>query len=498
MLRGAGVLMHISSLPGKFGIGTLGKEAYEFVDFIKKSSLKYWQILPLGHTGFGDSPYQCIDAFAGNPYFIDFDELKKDGLLNEGDYCYLNYGDDSERIDYGKLYTEKYKVLRKAYENFKCKEVNNLNNMFEEFKQENSFWLEDYSLYMALKLKFNVGSWYNWDDDIKKRKKETIKAYTKQLANEIEYWNFIQFIFFKQWKELKHYANSSGIKIIGDIPIYVAQDSVDTWANSENFKIDEDTMNPKLVSGCPPDSLSPTGQLWGNPIYDWDYMKKNRYKWWISRISENLKLYDIVRIDHFRGFESYWAIPYGENTASNGHWEKGPGLDLFNEVKKQLGEVDIIAEDLGYLTDEIIKFLKDTGFPGMRVLEFAFNGTNDNHYLPHNYDKECVAYTGTHDNDTLVGWLDHSSLDYEKNNAKLYLGLNAEEGYNWGMIRGVWSSIANVAIAPIQDLLGLGNEARMNLPSSSGGNWSWRMKANSLNNQLARKISDMCYRYRRN
>ena len=495
MGRGAGILMHISSLPGDFGIGTFGKEAYKFVDFLKESGIIYWQILPLGHTGYGDSPYQCFTAFAGNPYFIDFKILEEDGLLKEEDYKHENYGNNEERVDYGAVYNSKYKVLRRAYENYKNHEK--MKKEFKEFKESNEDWLDDYTLYMALKSEFNYQSWSSWDDDIKFRKEEALNKYKVKLEDEIGYWGFIQYLFNKQWLKLKKYANDSGIKIIGDIPIYVSADSVETWSSPENFKMDKKTLEPKVVAGCPPDAFSADGQLWGNIIYDWDYMKKTDYEWWVNRIRYNLKLYDVIRIDHFRGFESFWEIPYGETTAVNGKWEKGPANDLFDKIKEELGEIEVIAEDLGFLTEDVIKFLKKTGYPGMKVIEFAFDGSGGNPYLPHNYDRKCVAYTGTHDNDTCMGWFKNTAGEHEVENAKRYLGLNEEEGYNFGIIRGVWSSVAQIAVAQMQDFLNIGSQGRMNLPSSFGGNWSWRMKKDSLTDELAQKILNMNYMYGR-
>ncbi|MDY4077289.1 MAG: 4-alpha-glucanotransferase [Clostridium sp.] len=487
MSRGAGILMHIASLPGEYGIGTLGKEAFKFAEFLETSGLKYWQILPLGHTSYGDSPYQCFSAFAGNPYFIDYDILREEGILREEDYKNENYGDNPERIDYGVIFESKNKVLKRAYENFKKGNLKELAQKVEKFKEENSFWLEDYSLYMALKNHFNLVSWEKWPNDIKKREPEAIQKYKESLKDEIEFWSFVQYLFFEQWNALKDYTNSLGIKIIGDIPIYVAEDSVDAWSAPENFKMDLKEMKPLFVAGCPPDMFSETGQLWGNPIYDWDAMKKNNYKWWISRIKESLKLYDIVRIDHFRGFESYWQIPYGEPTAVNGKWVKGPGMSLFNAIKEELGEINVIAEDLGFLTDEVKEFLAETGYPGMKILEFAFGG-GDSEYLPHNYIKNCIAYTGTHDNDTFLGWFEKTGSKKEVRNAIRYLGLNEEEGYNWGFIRGIWSSVADTAIAPMQDFLNLGHESRVNLPSTLGINWQWRAKKEDINENLANKI----------
>ncbi|NLK94236.1 MAG: 4-alpha-glucanotransferase [Clostridiales bacterium] len=496
MERGAGVLMHIASLPGKFGIGTFGKEAYKFSDFVSKSGLKYWQMLPVGHTSYGDSPYQCFSAFAGNPYFIDFDILCEQGLLKESEYKYEDYGKDSEKIDYALIFKVKNKVLKKAYSNFKkSKGLKELREEFKDFKNKNAFWLDDYSLYMAVKNHFKLVSWSNWDEDIKLRKQEAMDYYKEKLADNIEYWNFVQFLFFSQWANLKEYVNSLGIKIIGDIPIYVAEDSVEAWSQPSNFKMDYNTMTPKFVAGCPPDMFSETGQLWGNPIYDWDNMRNQGYSWWISRIRESLKLYDVLRIDHFRGFEAYWEIPYGDETAVNGEWIKGPGIDLFNAIKRELGEVEIIAEDLGFQTDSLVEFLKETGYPGMKVLQFAFgSGDGKNDFLPHNYNTNCIAYTGTHDNDTFLGWFTETGSKEEAAEAKLYLGLNEEEGYNWGFLRGIWNSIANVAIAPMQDFLNLGNDARINFPSTMSGNWQWRAKKNSYNNELANKIYEMTLR----
>ena len=409
MERGSGILMHIASLPGKYGIGTFGKSAYEFCDFLEESGQKYWQILPLGQTSYGDSPYQAFSAFAGNPYFIDLDILQKKGLLSKEDYENVNFGEDPEVIDYGLMFTEKMKVLRKAYSNFKIEG----NEEFEKFVLEEEKWLDDYSLFMALKYNFNFASWNSWDEKLKKRDEECIDKYKDELKDEINYWKFIQYEFFGQWEKLKKYVNEKNIKIIGDIPIYIANDSADVWSNPEVFLLDEETFDPIKVSGCPPDAFSETGQLWGNPIYDWDYLEETEYEWWINRIDASLKLYDVLRIDHFRGFEAYWAVPYGEKTAQNGKWVKGPGIKLFNAIKDKLGEIDIIAEDLGYLTQETLDFKKETGFPGMKIIQFAFGGDSGNPYLPHNYEKNCVAYTGTHDNDTVRGWLEVSGSEEE-------------------------------------------------------------------------------------
>ena len=491
MERSSGILMHISSLPGKYGIGTFGEEAYKFADFLEKSGQKYWQILPLGQTGYGDSPYQSFSAFAGNPYFIDFDLLEEEGLLNKEEYDGLDYGISETEIDYAKLFINKNKVLRIAYANSK----NKYKKEIESFKEENKLWLEDYTLYMAVKNSFNLVSWQEWDNDIRLREDKAIKAYKKDLKDDIEYFTFIQYLFFKQWIELKAYINSKGIKVIGDIPIYVAEDSADVWSNPKLFNLDED-MKPITVAGCPPDSFAVTGQLWGNPIYNWEYIHEDGYSWWIDRMRESFKMYDVVRIDHFRGFESYYEIPYGNKTAEFGEWVKGPDIHLFNAIKEALGEVDIIAEDLGNITDEVIKLREATGFPGMRILQFAF-GDGDSIDLPHNYTENCITYTGTHDNETIMGWYNQSIGKKEIEKAKKYLNLTYEEGIAKGMIRGIWASKAYMAIVQMQDILALGNEARMNVPSVLGGNWIWRIKKSDITENLAKEIYDITKLYGR-
>lgn len=489
--RSSGILMHIASLPSPYGIGTFGKEAYEFVDFLVGAGQSYWQILPIGPTGAGDSPYQSFSTFAGNPYFIDLDLLKEEGILTKEEYENADFGNDPEKVDYEKMFNNKMPILRIAFQNSKGKYKDELKN----FRFENKAWLEDYALYMAVKSEFDLKSWQEWDTDIKLRKKTALEHYKEELKNEIDYWVFLQYIFFKQWAALKNYANINGIKIIGDIPIYVAEDSADTWANSEVFMLDEE-KRPIVVSGCPPDAFSATGQLWGNPIYNWSHLEKTHYKWWIERIKGNINLYDVTRIDHFRGFESFWQIPYGEPTAVNGKWVKGPGIKLFNAVKEVLGEVDIIAEDLGYLTQEVIDFRDASGYPGMKVLEFAFDTREESDYLPHNYEKNCIVYTGTHDNDTVMGWFENTQKS-DTDFAKRYLKLNKKEGYNWGFIRGALSSVGNLAIAQMQDYLGLGSEARMNIPSTLGGNWLWRVKREYLSHKLAKKINKITKLYGR-
>lgn len=492
MKRRSGILMHISSLPGKYGIGTFGKEAYKFVDFLKKSGQTYWQILPLGQTGYGDSPYQSFSAFAGNPYFIDFDILCEEKFLDKKDYVNINFGKKYDDIDYGLLFIEKLRVLKIAYKKSKSK----LGNDYDIFKMQEGLWLHDYAMYMAIKWRFNLQSWQNWAEDIKKRYGYSMDYYNKELKDDIEYWKFVQYIFFKQWFNLKKYANSLGIEVIGDIPIYVSADSADVWANPMAFLLDENQA-PTKVAGCPPDAFSKTGQLWGNPIYNWSYLEQTGYKWWIDRMRQSLKMYDVVRIDHFRGFESYWEVPYGEETAVNGRWVKGPGINLFRAIENALGKINVIAEDLGYLTDDVIRFRNETGFPGMKILQFAFDSREESDYLPHNYVKNCIAYTGTHDNDTVRGWLEKTGSKKDVKYCEGYLRLNNEEGYNWGFIRGVWSSVANISIAQMQDFLNLGSEARMNTPSTTEHNWRWRMENGVLTDKLAKKIYDMTKLYGR-
>lgn len=491
MERSSGILMHVSSLPGKYGIGTFGKEAYNFVDFLEKAGQKHWQMLPLGQTSYGDSPYQSFSAFAGNPYFIDFDLLEEEGLIKKKDYESLDFGNNEIEIDYGKLFVNRYKVLRKSYENSN----NRYGKEILEFKKENNFWIEDYSLYMAVKSHFGLVSWQEWDNDIRLREEKALNKYKKMLKDEIEYWIFIQFLFFKQWEALKSYANSKEVKIIGDIPIYVAEDSADVWSNPKFFNLDKD-MKPITVAGCPPDPFAVTGQLWGNPIYDWKYIHETGYLWWIDRMRESFKMYDVVRIDHFRGFEGYYEIPYGDKTAEFGTWVKGPDIHLFNAIKDALGDVNIIAEDLGNITDEVIKLREATNFPGMRILQFAFGG-EESIDLPHNYIENCVSYTGTHDNDTIMGWYNESSKKKDREKAKKYLNLTYEEGIAKGMIRGIWSSKSYLAIAQMQDFLALGNEARMNVPSVLGGNWLWRIKKEDINDRLAKEIYDITKIYGR-
>ena len=493
--RSSGILFHPTSLPGKYGIGTLGKEAYAFIDFLKKSRQKLWQIFPLGPTGYGDSPYQSFSSFAGNPYLIDFDLLIEAHLLSEEDLRDVFFGDNEEYIDYGAIYNQKYPLLRKAYENFKSSDNHEMRENLEHFKRENASWLNDYSLYISLKNHFNGLPWNEWAHDIKNREHGAMEHYKNELSDDIEYHNFIQFLFFKQWGDVKRYANENGIKIIGDIPIFVAADSSDAWANPEIFLFDEE-RKPVKVAGVPPDYFSATGQLWGNPLYNWQKLKETNYSWWVERVRANLSTCDIIRIDHFRGFEAYWAVPYGDDTAINGQWEPGPGIDLFNAIKSQLGELPIIAEDLGLMTQGVIDLREATGFPGMKILGFAFDSGEENDYLPHTYTKNCVVYTGTHDNDTLIGWF-QKAKEEDRQFARDYLNSRSDDEIHWNAIRGAWSSVANMAISPVQDFLGLGSEARINTPGVAAGNWQWRLRHGVLTDELAERIAKLTRVYSR-
>ena len=481
-MRTSGVLMHISSLPGNIGIGTLGKEAYKFVDFLKSAGQTYWQVLPLCPTSYGDSPYQSFSTFAGNPFFIDFYSLCDDGLLTNKDFENIDWGENPERIDFEKVYRNRFSVLRKAYKVF-----DKNNSDYKIFCNKNEFWLDDFSLYMAIK-EVNLGKpWKEWNTDIKLREKNVISSLKKEFEDEVEFYKTIQYFFFVQWNKLKAYANTNGIKIIGDIPIYVAGDSADVWANPKQFLLDED-CNPIEVAGCPPDAFSDEGQLWGNPLYNWDYMKKDGYSWWKKRIEHLCNMCDVIRIDHFRGFESYYCIPAESKTAKIGEWRKGPGIEFFREIERDLGKKNIIAEDLGFLTPEVKKMLKQSKYPGMKVLQFAFDTDEENDYLLHNFTKNSVAYAGTHDNDTIIGYMTKTAPRKTRKRAKEYLRLTRREGYNWGFMKAIWSSNSDTAIVTMQDLLGLGNEARMNYPSTTENNWQWRAKSDYITDELTEKV----------
>ena len=486
-MRASGILMPVFSLPSRYGIGSFSKSAYQFVDMLKKAGQKYCQILPLCPTSYGDSPYQSFSTYAGNPYFIDLDQLIEEKLLTRKECQACDFGDDPQDIDYGKLYENRFKLLRKAYERANVGE----DQEFEAYRRENAWWLDDYALFMAVKDRFDGVAWNEWAEDIRLRWSNAMDYYRRELYYEIEFYSYLQFVFMKQWKKLKNYANINGIEIIGDIPIYVAFDSADAWANPELFQFDAENL-PTAVAGCPPDGFSADGQLWGNPLYRWDYHRETGFDWWIRRIAYCSELYDVVRIDHFRGFDEYYSIPYGDTTARNGHWEKGPGIALFEAAKNRLGELNIIAEDLGYITDSVKKLVADSGFPGMKVLEFAFDSREKSDYLPYTYEKNSVVYTGTHDNETIAGW--YAGLD--KSDLKMctdYMNIDRIPGkeYHWDFIRLAMLSVSDLCVIPIQDYLGLDNRARINHPSTLGTNWRWRLAKGQLSASLLKEIREM-------
>ncbi len=483
-MRSNGILMHISSLPSPYGIGTMGATAREFADFLARAGQSYWQILPVCPTGYGDSPYQSFSTNAGNPYFIDLDMLCEDGLLKKEEYADIDWESTPDDVNYGVLYEKRYPVLHKAAQRF----MDNTPGDYAEYCEMNSFWLDDYALFMALKNAFGGAAWYNWDHDLKTRQPDALAAAKEKYAADVEFWKIIQYLFFKQWNSLRDYVNGKGIKFIGDLPIYVSLDGVDAWSHPQLFQLDEN-LQPVEVAGCPPDGFSADGQLWGNPLYDWDYMEKDGFSWWIKRIEYLCSVYDILRIDHFRGFDSYFAIPYGETTAHNGYWKQGPGMKLFNAIEKAIGKQPIIAEDLGYLTDSVKQLLTDSTFPGMKVLEFGFDSRDANsvEYLPYKYPVNSVAYIGTHDNDTACGWMKTAPQD-DIRTAIEYLNLNEEEGYHWGLMRALWTTASDMTIIQFQDVLGLGSESRMNTPSSVGHNWRWRTLPGTYTQELAEKL----------
>lgn len=488
VVRKSGVLMHISSLSSPYGIGSMGKEAREFVDFLKKSGQSYWQILPVCPTSYGDSPYQSFSTFAGNPYFIDLELLREDGLLQSEEYVDVDWESTPDKVNYEAVYYKRYDILRKAADRF----MENPSPEYSDFCDEQKEWIYDYALFMALKDANGGVAWIEWGEELKKRNPEALEEAKTKYSKEIEFWKIMQFLFFKQWKSLRQYANDRGIEIIGDLPIYVALDSVDVWANPHLFLLDEN-LEPIDVAGCPPDGFSATGQLWGNPLFRWDVMEEEDYDWWVRRISQACKIYNVLRIDHFRGFDSYYAIPYGAETAMNGEWRTGPGIKLFKAMERKIGPQNIIAEDLGYLTDSVRQLLKDSGFPGMKVLEFAFDSRDSNNadYLPHNYPEYCIAYAGTHDNETICGWKKTAAPE-DIAYAKDYLKLS-DDNFCWDMIDRLWATAANTVIIQAQDILELGSESRMNIPSTLGGNWSWRALEGAFTDEIAdrlRKITE--------
>ena len=492
MKRAAGIVLPISALPSPYGIGSLGQAAYDFIDFLADSGQTYWQMLPVGPISFGDSPYQALSVFAGNPYYVNLDLLMADGLLAPTEAFFPFWGDDPRRVDYGAVYQSRFAILEKAFERGWERDKESV----ARFSEKNRHWLPDYALYMALKRHFNMQPWPQWpDEDIRLHKRPAVALWREKLDRDVRFFTYIQYLFAGQWRKLKEYAARKGVQIIGDLPIYVAMDSADMWANPKNYLLDEDNV-PTLVAGVPPDAFTADGQLWGNPIYDWKRMAQDGFSWWKARMARTLELFDVVRLDHFRGLESYWAVPYGDPTAATGHWETGPGAAFIRMLHENFSDAFIIAEDLGYITPEVRALLDMSGFPGMKVLQFAFDHREPSDYLPHRYDAHCVCYTGTHDNTTVTGWFAEAEPE-DVAVATRYLGLNEAEGLNWGFIRGGMSSVARLFIAQMQDYLALGSEARMNTPGKAEGNWQWRLLPGEASPVLAKKIKDFTVLYGR-
>lgn len=492
MKRSSGMILPVFSLPSPHGIGTLGQAAYDFIDFLRDAGQSWWQMLPLGPTGYGDSPYQSLSAYAGNPYFIDLELLAQEGLLTREEIAAQPWGAEPNRVDYSALYAHRLALLQKAAR----RGIIRGNQAVDAFLQENRHWLPDYALYMAVKEHFGHLPWTQWPEEgIRLRRPEALAHYRQLLAEEIETHQYIQFLFFRQWDALCRYAHSQGIGIIGDMPIYVSMDSADVWTEPQFFQLDS-CGHPTEVAGVPPDSFSADGQLWGNPLYDWEAMAADGYGWWIRRVDGAAKLYDVIRLDHFRGFESYWAVPYGETTAQKGRWRKGPGMDLIGVLLNWFPQLRFIAEDLGYLTPQVHQLLADSGLPGMKVLAFAFDAQEPSNYLPHLFTPNCVCYTGTHDNAPLRAWLEETSPE-DLAFAAEYLGLSAQEGVLRGLLRGGLSSVAELFVAQVQDYLGLGAQGRINTPGTVHGNWQWRLLPGQLDGTLAARIARLTRLYGR-
>lgn len=483
--RASGILLHPVSLPSDFGIGDFGRQAFQFVDFLSAANQSYWQILPLGPTGYGDSPYQSFSAFAGNTNLISPQKLFEEGLLSEADLA-GKPDFPAERVNYGKVYEWKDVILRKAFRQFDENGSKELQTDFEDFTRKSAFWLDDYALFRSLRL--SQKPWFEWDKPLKLRNKKALNEARKNLQGEIREQKFHQFLFFRQWFALKKYANEKGIRIIGDIPIFVALDSADVWCNPQSFKLNRDG-SAKVVAGVPPDYFSATGQLWGNPIYDWEKLRSAQFSWWIERVRFTLQTVDIIRVDHFRGFVAAWEVPGKDKTAKNGRWVDVPGKELFTALKDEFGDLPFMAEDLGVITPEVEELRDSFDFPGMKILQYAFSGDAKNDYLPHNYIKNCVVYTGTHDNDTTVGWFS-SANDRERDFCRKYLKTNGERIY-WDFIRAAFSSVADTAIVPMQDVLGLGGDARMNLPATDSGNWNWRFRESDISEETIVILKEM-------
>ena len=494
--RAAGILLAVSSLPSRHGIGTFGEAARRWIDFLAEAGQKYWQILPLGPTGWGDSPYQSFSAFAISPYYIDLDMLIDQGLLEREEVEAVPWGSKPYRVYYAGQYQHRSKVLRGAFARFREDPSAHGGDAFRSFREQHAPWLDNYSLFMALKRSNKGASWLEWRDRLRFRDEKTLASSRKKLAGDIEYYSYAQFLAYSQWERVKAYANSNGVSIVGDIPIYVAMDSADAWSESELFQLD-DQRRPVRVAGCPPDPFSAAGQLWGNPLYRWDALAETGYAWWLFRLRTCAQLYDVTRIDHFRGFESYYSIPAEDKDAARGEWQKGPGRNFIDAINRELPGARIIAEDLGYLTPEVRELLRSSGYPGMKVLQFAFDSREASDYMPYTFDPHCVVYTGTHDNPTALGWLKTANFD-DVAFAREYLGFRDIREGNWAFIRAALDSVASLAIIPLQDYLGLGVTARMNTPATTGGNnWRWRALAEALTGDLARRIGRLARIYGR-
>lgn len=493
LMRSSGVLLHPTCFPGRFGIGELGSEAHQFIEFLVQSGQQYWQVLPLGPTGYGNSPYASYSSMAGNPLLISLEELRDRKLLEESDFASFN-GLWVDCVDFDRVHALKVPLWRKACEAFKHQEAEQ--REFAEFCTKKAFWLEDYALFMALKDENGGKSWYEWEPELMQFKPDAIEAAQIRLRDEIYFQKFLQYEFFRQWIALKEHANENGVQIIGDIPIYVAHDSADVWANSQNFRLDPETGHPELMAGVPPDYFSATGQLWGNPIYDWDYLESTDFKWWVQRFEAMLDLVDWIRIDHFRGFEAYWAVPQGEETAMNGNWVEAPGDKFFQVLNQKLGKLPILAEDLGVITPEVEALRDKFEFPGMKIVHFAFGSDPGNPYLPFNYPRNCIVYTGTHDNDTTIGWYEKLS-DYERANLWNYMGCIGQQGIHWDLIRVAMSSVAVLSILPMQDLMALGSESRMNTPGLAEGNWGWRYRSDMLTSEIRDRFASLTHLFGR-
>ena len=492
MDRKSGILLPMSALPSPYGIGTMGKSAYRFIDFLKAAGQSFWQLLPLGPTSYGDSPYSAFSSFAGNPYFIDLDLLVKDKLLKPSEIRDRDWGADPERVDYAKIYQERFRVLRLAFQRGRVR----YSGEITAFRRENAGWIENYALYMAVKAGFDMVSWTEWPDEgIRLHRQDAVERYREQYREDIEFWVFCQFLFFRQWNALRAYAHEQGIRFIGDVPIYVALDSADVWAERQFFQLSQDGV-PSEVAGVPPDAFTEDGQLWGNPLYDYDAMKADGFGWWIRRVEGASRLYDTIRIDHFRGFESYWAVPFGDSTAKRGHWKPGPGMDLVGVLTSWFHDLDFIAEDLGYTTPEVAKLLADSKLPGMKILEFGFDPKGNSDYMPHNCVWNSVCYVGTHDNEVVNGWIRHTdkaTLRY----AREYMHITPDESWCAAMLRTGMATGSKLFVMQMQDVLELGEESRINCPGTLGGNWQWRMLPEAADKKLAKRLRKLTETYRR-